>query len=456
METRRHRPWRSIAVAFLAAAAPSAGRAQILLPLFPQSLVITNYDRLPVGAQEALEAGAYVARVGDSTSGWYNPAGLARVERTTIGASATGFESDIVSLEGLEKEGGGLSLYELPSFFGAVLGKDVLGSDRWRIGLSVTKPISWNQNIEAVAQGSLRVTYSSHVSFSTLVPAISASYAPADWIRVGAGVGMSITSLSEVRSLSVVGSTPAAAPGFLRALDGRGVVWNLTGDVGAQWDVTDHLVLGVMVRFPGLKVLDSGSLSYQNVANDGTPWGQVYFHDAQAAFDYRLPLDVNAGLAWHSTDFDLELDVRYHSAVPEYSLLSTQKSAQVTTTAPDGTPVVTLVPFPALRNSARQVWNGSVGGRAALGNGWSLHAGFYGDRSPTDPAGPSLFRAIDMYGATAGAELRDEHLSGSLGLGYTWGSSQTYQLSDPVTGALVSTRLLVTSLTLLYAFSYSF
>ena len=84
-----------------------------------------------VGQEEALEAGAFVARVGDTTSGWYSPAGMAAVNRTAIGASASGFETDVLSLEGLGKQrGGGMSIYQLPSFFGAVLGKDVIDSEQ--------------------------------------------------------------------------------------------------------------------------------------------------------------------------------------------------------------------------------------------------------------------------------------------------------------------------------------
>ena len=60
-------------------------------PVFPPSVVITNYDRVLVGEQESLEAGAFVARVQDTTAGWYNPAGMALVDRTAIGASGSGF-----------------------------------------------------------------------------------------------------------------------------------------------------------------------------------------------------------------------------------------------------------------------------------------------------------------------------------------------------------------------------
>lgn len=44
---------------------------------------------MPVGQGEALEAGAPVARMSDSTSGWDSPAGMAAMTRGGIGASAS-------------------------------------------------------------------------------------------------------------------------------------------------------------------------------------------------------------------------------------------------------------------------------------------------------------------------------------------------------------------------------
>ena len=129
--------------------------------------------------------------------------------RTAIGASASGFESDVLSLEGIGKQrGGGMTVYQLPSFFGAVLGKDVIDSEEWRIGFTITKPTSWNQEIIGGSAGSTRIAYSSHVGLSTLTPTFSASYSPFPSLRFGAGIGVAITSLSEIQTLSEQGRCP--------------------------------------------------------------------------------------------------------------------------------------------------------------------------------------------------------------------------------------------------------
>lgn len=447
-----------VLVASFFLALPASALAQTSGLLFPPSIAITNYDRVLVGQEEALEAGAFVARVGDTTSGWYNPAGMASMTRTAIGASASGFETDLLSLEGVGKQrGGGMAIYQLPSFFGAVLGKDVIDSDEWRIGFTIAKPTSWNQEIVGGQAGTTRVAYSSHVGLSTLLPTFSASYSPFPTLRFGAGIGVGITSLSEIQSLSAQEANPTAAPSFLRNLDGSGSVWNLIGTLGVQWDATENIVVGAMMRTPGLKIIQSGNLTYQDEDNRTTSWNQTFFSDKEASFDYRLPLDVSVGVAWHSRSFEAEFDLRYHSAISDYTLFGSNQPIRITTTDPvTGFPVYTTKPFPGVTNGAKTVWNFALGGRYNLNQLWSFHAGFFSDASPTSSAGDTIFRSVDMYGITAGAKIRGDHLSGSFGLGYSWGSSPTFAFGDPTVGPQTNTKLTITSLSLLYAVAYKF
>jgi hypothetical protein len=456
----RHARW---AVALTQLLVASTALAQQSLPPFPASIAVTNYDRVLVGEQEALEGGAFVARVGSTTSPWYNPAGMVLLDKTAIGGSGTGYEADIISLQGLSNgAGGGLSIAQLPSYFGAVLAEDVLHSRIWSLGFSVTKPVSWSQGIQAGAGGGERASYSSNVSFSTILPMLSVAVAPLPCLRFGLGVGVALTSLSEVQTLSTqllspTATNPTSANAFLRTLDGGGSIWNLTGNFGAQFDITHNLVVGAVLRLPGLKLLSSGGLTYQDVENNGTPWSQVFFKDRSATFDYHLPTEVDFGLGWHSPAFGLEVDLRWHSEVSDYYILTSANSVETVTTAADGkTPVVTNTPFPGVKNGAKQVLNWAVGGSVTLSEAWSLHAGFFSDYSPVNQSGVNLFRHLSMYGVTLGAKVQGEHFSGSFGLGYNFGTSATFTFPDTITGNLVSTKLVVQSFQLLYAIAYKF
>ena len=54
----------------------------------PPNVVLSNYDNVPVGPFGGLEGSAYVARVGDPSAAWFNPAGLSRQTGVQISGSA--------------------------------------------------------------------------------------------------------------------------------------------------------------------------------------------------------------------------------------------------------------------------------------------------------------------------------------------------------------------------------
>src|SRR6516164_4450640 len=70
---------------------PAVSAAQSLPIPLPKSLIFPNYDNVLVGQNQALEAGAYIARAGDASANFYNPAGLVVSEKTSLDASSTGY-----------------------------------------------------------------------------------------------------------------------------------------------------------------------------------------------------------------------------------------------------------------------------------------------------------------------------------------------------------------------------
>ncbi len=445
-----------IALAVVLVAPPARAQSTFFLP---PSAVLTNYDRVLIGQEEALEGGAFVARVADSTAGWYNPAGLALVRRSVIGASATGYELEMIDLGQVQAGSGKVSLAQLPGYFGAVLGGDVISSDRWRIGFSATKPTSWSAALNGATLDGNKVNYSSSVSISTLVPAVSAAWAVLPSLRLGAGFGVAITSISQTQILSMRSDPQIVDSAILRTADGKGTTWGGQGTFGVQWDVTDRLVAGACLRTPTFTILRTGSLSFQDMETVNSASGpatyQSYFADPNATFSYHLPLTVNFGLAWREPRFDVEIDVRYHSSISEYLLLASSQMVEKIATYPDGTQSRTQAPFAGLTYGATTVWNFAVGGRYTLDESWSLHGGFYTDAAPSAPGTSGVFRSVNLYGLTAGAKLKGENLSGSLGLGASWGNSDDFLLGTPGTGA-VTTRLSILTVSLLYAIAYRF
>ena len=182
---------------------------------------------------------------------------------------------------------------------------------------------------------------------------------------------------------------------------------------------------------------------------------ETTFNDPNATFTYKLPVSLAFGLAWREPRFDVEVDVRFHSAIPEYLLLASDQPVKQVLAIPGGEQIRGTAPFPGITYAANQVWNFSIGGRYQLDEAWSLHGGFYTDSAPADPNSTDAFRSVNLYGLTAGAKLKGDHLSGSLGLGLTWGSSSNFPLSDSGTVPF-SSRLSILTVSLLYAIAYRF
>ena len=255
--------------------------------------------------------------------------------RTAIGASASGFETDVLSLEGVGKQrGGGMTIYQLPSFFGAVLGR---GRDRLR----AMAHRAHHHEADRMEPGDRRRLRGEHARrlLVSRRPLDAHSHVlgellplPVAPLRRGDRRRHHVAQ-RDPDPFRAGRAAPTTANAFLRNLDGSGSIWNLTGTLGVA--VGRHGAPRPGSHDPACPASRSsraGASSYQNVDNRATPWNQTFFNDQDATFDYRLPFDVNVGLAWRSKAFEVEADLRYHGAISEYYLLSSSKPVSITTT----------------------------------------------------------------------------------------------------------------------------
>ena len=133
------RPSRWFLVLAAVLAAPAA-RAQTTRFFLPPSAVLTNYDRVLIGQEEALESGAFVARVADSTAGWYNPASLAaRFAAKEAVAKALGTGLGEISFTEIEIIRGASGEPLLHLHGDALAAAEKLGLREWAISLSHTQ-----------------------------------------------------------------------------------------------------------------------------------------------------------------------------------------------------------------------------------------------------------------------------------------------------------------------------
>lgn len=445
-------------VASLLLLAPVAAAAQSVTTL-PKALIFPNYDNVLVGKNQALEGGAYIARVNDASANFYNPAGLVAAEKTSLSASSTGYVYSRISSKASDSSISTSKLDNVPGYFGAVFEPPFVHARDWRLGFSVTRNVSWSpggidQTIAPTASDFDRVTFSTEASFTTLQYQLAAAWAPVRSLRLGISSGLAQTNFSSRVSLSGA-TSPAGQPGqFLSTLRANGSDYSIVFALGVQWDVVAGLTVGALFRPPGVHIADSSLVTQESSFVQAASATSTYFRDDEGAFRYKLPTEASLGIAYRFAAVEVELDVRYHDAVSQYDFYRSDVPYQVLTQA-NGTSGITTQPPPRVIYSARRLLNAAVGANWRLGRIATLHGGFYSSLSPVQDADTSPLRKADLYGFTGGVDFQLEKFGASLGAGYQFGTSRP--LGNVAVGsALTASEISLQSISIIYAVSYQF
>lgn len=426
----------------------------------PPTLILPNFDRTLVGQIQGLEAGAFVARASDSSSNWYNPAGLSRAERTSINTSSTAYGWTSISADSGGQSFGQTTSTSVPSFFGVVIGAPVLNTPKLRAGFSLTQETAWNPTLQQQVsnpQGSnaQRLGYSIRDNFGVSLPAFSIGYHPGSRWRFGATLSLMSTNYMNDEYVSEQLLSPTSQGNQTRSLQvSASSVGALLG-LGAQYDISDRLRAGLSIRTPSVRLWGSSKINYDSLSSTGGQTTNTNFYDDSAFFRYRLPLAVNLGIGYSAPGFEIEADLRYHSAVGTYTMFSSDQPI-VTSSNTGGAPTTSSQSLSDIETSFRNVVNFAVGGKYSLSSSVDLHGGFYSSYSPVKDGSNPVFRKIDLYGATFGPSVTIQNVSGSLGAAYEWGSSAPFTVVNALSGAPYETTVHVSTLKLLFALSIGF
>lgn len=456
-------PFRRLAIAAglaLLAMGRSAAAQDFTLPA---TGVIPNYDRVAVGQYEALEGGAFVARTNDAGANWYNPAGLALVDKVSVNAAASGYELTKTSLEGLGTQTSRTRFSPVGRYFGLVVGRPIVKNPNLRVGFSFSRPVGWEPGIieSAVrftpANGGEEILgFNSLVSFSTSMPSLGAGFRVSDRLRVGASATFAITNLGVSQLLSdryLVGTSFEALDRIV-TIDGSTQQLIFAG--GVQWEPTRNLRVGAQVRTPGLRIGGSANLVYERAEFGTGTTDDLVFRDDEATFRYKYPLNVIGGVAWVDSTWAFEVNLRYHGSVSAYELLSSDTTGQRVVVPPGADPIVTRPAFSPVVQEARSIVNVAVGGSLRVSRSVRLHAGLFTDRSPVANEETSIFRSMDLTGGAIGASLAVGRLAGSLGFTGSVGTSGPRDIGPSLGGTTTETRIKVRTLAFIYALSYNF
>ena len=437
--------------------------AQIADFTLPPSGILPNYERVPIGQREGLEGGAFVARTDDAGAGWYNPAGLALSEKSGLNASSNAYELTTITLEGIGQAQGSTRFSPSGTYFGAVLGAPIIKNPNVRLAFFYAKPVSWTpgtlDGAFAISSGgnNEQFTYTSTSNFSTIIPGLAAGFRLGKDFRVGASAGLGMTNLHQVQSVGDQLITPGvSSTTATRSVSTDGSVYSVLLTGGAQWDASSKVKLGARITSPGIRIGGSSKLLYSQIVFSGAGSREIGFRDEKAKLDYKIPVELTGGVAFLFDRFQFEGDVRYHGSASTYTLLSSDELARLVITDANGVPTESTLSFVPVQEKVDAVLNVAIGGHYLLSKRFRIHAGFFTDSSPVANPDSSDFRTVDLIGASTGVSFSWTHLSGSLGVASSWGTTDNRAVGPSLGGVQGNTKIKVKTFTLLYAISYAF
>ena|SRR5215471_14989821 len=447
----------SVATILAAGAGVAFAAPQTDLTTPPANILLPNYNTVPVGPNAGLESGAYVARVGDPSAAWINPAGLSRGHSAELSGSSGLYQFTTVNPSAFSSNGG--SLQDIPSLVGFTVPK-LLG-DRWTLGVAVLTPNSWTQGTDAQiikqsGDGEEHFAFSADSQFEQVAVAGSVGYAIERW-RVGAGLALVETNISRNAVVSDRVASQNSLTSVLIASRASGDAIQVRPLAGVQYEASTHLLFGGMVRMPAITLLKSGSYTSEGVADGAAESQGLSFFDPNARFTYRFPVELHGGAAYVSPRLEIETDVHAFTSVGTYTLLSSDQPiityADTTTT----TPTIGTQPFTGFVSQSRGVVNVSAGGHIALSasGAWRLHFGAETDLSPVGSA-DQVFTRVNLYGGTIGVSGTRGGFQFTVGVNYRSGSSGEVALR-PLPGNETSESIIrIRTIGLIYALSYKF
>jgi hypothetical protein len=354
----------------------------------------------------------------------------------------------------------------VPSFVGVVLGEEAIHLKNLRFGFAMSNPINWQQgiNLSSSTGTTAQALYQVDSSFQQFRAQAAVSWAVNEKFRLGFELSIPYTSAANAGQLTGSTTSTGTSAGSLRTVALSGYNFHIVPGVAVQWEALDWFAVGAMVSPPGLRVIRGGSLTLQAITNLTAPTGnatqQLTFRDTGATFNYEIPAELSLGFAVHFGPVEVELDGHWYLGTGPYDVISSNAPLFTinSKSGPSGTGT-TVSSFPTQVWGTRGVLDLNLGGHYKLSNLVTLHAGFYSDHSPGNLPS-NIYRAISLYGVRGGVSLTSASISGSVGLGYEFGSSSTalFELTPPGVPPQDASqqKLSLSTLSLLFALAYVF
>lgn len=378
-----------------------------LVPVFASALVwlvassaqAGNGDGVLVGNEAAMTGGAVTATTHDGTSTWYNPAGLASMDRDSVDVSGNAIQLRISQEPGLissttgeHDDGGYLEIVSIPS--ATTLARRVEPDVTLAIGLFAPRyqQHEVRTGLEATSGTSTaRWTLSSAQNSATYHAGGAIGLRINDQLRIGISLfGVYRDSYDSFQTAGLFrladGTSHLLAQGGIRHIRSFGAELG----VGIQWEPHPGVVIALSARSPGLELatqIGDTTTSIDAAVSDLDPDSITFAPDDHEAlapgFAVLTPGRLTLAFAhrfsrgWVDAEIDVQPPLDVDSVI-----------------------------------SRQLVWNVRVGGRYELDDHVGVGIGAFTDNSEGSPITALGRTRIDFYGGTLGLEYRTAHAMG--------------------------------------------
>jgi hypothetical protein len=436
-----------------AAAQPADPLPQVAVP--PINITLPNYSSVAVGEIGSLEANASLVRASDSSTAWYNPAGLGLTTQSSVAGSAGTFQVGRIRPEEVRSSGG--SFQQIPSTVGFTI-KHLFGNPDWAGGLSIAHVNAWSQSLSAALGGAAdpnagRVMYSGSSDMSGWMASLAVARRTGRQFRLGASFDVQKTDIERDGTQSALLLTGTDLGSFLVDSKVSASVIHLRASVGAHYDITPAFRLGALVRTPGLAISRSGSFSHEGAVSVGTATTTASFFEPGGDVEYRLPFEFKVGAAVLLKRAQFEVDVNtWTGGAPYAAFLSTETWTIITDPGNGSAPAVQKPALASPIVDPAAVINVAIGGQYHLNeNGaWMIHGGFATNRSPVGSK-DTFFTKADMQALTVGVSGRTKLILGAVGLRYECGTTGEFSLRRFQDSSQLKTRFKLSTIGIVYS-----
>ncbi len=394
----------------------------------------SNFRRYIVGGRAAGMGGAFTALADDGSGPYFNPGGLAFVDRSMLSLSASVYGI----ARGSQKDGLGvghdfdystLNIFPVSTSSVTKFGtKDASGIQANSVAISVFVPDAWRMDARDTLSSNDNAFLRS-VEDQTIWA--GATYARR-FNRLGIGAGAFALVGTETQLLDFRRGTE----GDFATVTARSnqTIVGVVGTVGLRYDLTENLKIGASLYTPALGLFGSREEFVRSETNAGSP--VVSREDLHAT--PSLPWRAQAGIAWSDGELTLAVDAIVLGARETSDDLGIEGMDR--------------------RVKRNMVVNGSAGLEYVISDKFPVRAGVFTDFAASDPPGVTWSNTSHMnrYGVTTSIGHRTEHTSTDVGLNFSYASGEDLRPNDLSLKDVVVAGSTETLLYLFLATSYQF